>query len=106
MNIPKYFITNEIIRDMKYYGYCSFTISKHLLIFPVALSLVRSRNIDEAIIILILYPFSVLNFGLAGVFFGAGKTTYTYREEVIPKLPEYVIDVVSKLSDEFFYKFR
>lgn len=80
---------------MDYYKYV-------LLIFPLGVNLLKANTVHMCIDALIGYPIGIVAFGIYGGLFGFGVGMHKHHDEILPKLPDYVISVISASTDELY----
>ncbi len=93
-------IINEIIKSTKHYGNSWFTISRYFLLFPLGVDLLKAKSINDGIGAFISYPIGIATIGIWGGIYGFGVGIRKYHSEVIPKLGDYTIAIISVITDE------
>ncbi len=99
-NNIKSYQTNELVKSIKHYSNTWFTISRYFLLFPLGADLLRVKSINDGIGALVSYPILVTTAGIWGGIYGFGVGIRQHDKEVIPKIGDYTIAVISALTDE------
>jgi hypothetical protein len=102
------YVTNELIKSIKYYSNSWSTIGRYFLLFPLGINLIKAKTIHSGIEAMIGYPVGIITLKLYGGLFGFGAGIHKHQNKVLPKLPDYTIAVISTTTDEMhaYAKFK